>query len=284
MQGWHACMTDASRQRQYNARARSTKPQRREKASGTFDDLERRRRGTRYLQFGMNDAAERRRMEEFAEDHPDQAPIGHVPIDLDPLGRSAAVLVEAMPSYHPNGCVVHAYESVVLALDSGTLELTLRGRRPTAPRPSLRRSGFTSRCARRRTSIGTCRRTNPPRRCTDHRVDVRTRRVAGRYGGGAGGGASHRARRLSERPRRAGARAENAAPRNGGYACLAADSDESDQCLICQDAARTYFRALRPPCYAACADEPIINTREGQHPRCPYCRDDCVFVVQLRKP
>ena len=275
MQGWHARMTDASRQRQYNARARSM-----------CRSAERRRRGRSMISsvadverdiysLEMNDAAERRRMEEFAEDHPDQAPIGHVPIDLDPLPEDRPPYsVEAMPSYHPTDV---SYT-------------------PTSPSysPSTPRTEGAIRCAETPDGAATIfapewfheqmrappyvDRDVPPYEPTSpvyrpiastyepvaSPVDTAEAREAARRTALAAFPNDLVAQRARREKRRAAESVDTPAK--------AADSDESaDQCLICQDAARTHLCA---PCghlamCAACADELIINTREGQHRGAP---------------
>ena len=352
MRGWHARMTNATRQRRHNWLSRNLcrgaeRKRRNHSMLASTGDVERDIYSSR-----MNDLAEQRRMEEFAEEHPEESVLGHVPLDLD-LGVLARPPYswEAVPSYNP-ASPSYSPTSPMHNFTSPSYSPTTPHRpSPTSPwySPTTPMHNPTSPSGPELIGPLTYSPTSPAYPPTDPSYVIREAPngaaaslrapewVHERLHGPARApralppiepasplytpvaptyqptsplyrpdAETAAAREAAQEERRRTAlaafpndlvaqararREKRRAAKTADAPAKAKDPEETvesaDQCLICQDAVRTHLCA---PCghltmCGDCADKHLHAFHDTEpHPRCPYCREDCVFVVQLRKP
>ena len=288
----------------------------------------------------MNDAAEQRRMEEFAEEHPEEAALGHVPIHLD-LGTLARPPYswEAIPSYNP-ASPSYSPTTPMYTPTSPSYAPTTPMHNPASPSgpeligpltysptsPSYSPSPTDPSYAAPETYVAretpdgaatilapewfheqmrapayvdrdapTYQPTSPPfppdaETAAAREARREARREAQRRTALAAFPSDLVAQARARREERRAAKtvpAEDAKPAEEAKAAKPAeDAERADECLICQDAVRTHLCA---PCghltmCGGCAHRLNNSFTPQEFPRCPYCRDDCVFVVELRKP
>ena len=322
LQGWHARKTNAARQRQYNERARrmcrGTERLRRGRSMiSSAEDVER-----DIYRLRMNDAAEQRRMEEFAEEHPEEAAFGHVPFGLAPLPEDRPLYaLEATPSYNPAspsyspttpmhnppspsgpaliGPLTYSPTSPSYSPTSPSYSPTSPSYPPTSPSYAMQEAPNGSLYVPDWVLAGLHTPTYTPVAPTyeptspSYQPDAAEAREAAREARRRTALAAFPGDLVAQaRARREERRAAKTAPAedaNAGEDAKAAepaeDVERADECLICQDAVRTHLCA---PCghltmCGGCAHR-LNNSAPEAYPRCPYCRDDCVFVVELRKP